>query len=165
MVKKVLIWAQTLDGTIALNGQIPWHQRSDIRFFAQTTRGQVVVMGRHTMESMHGRALPGRTNLVLTHDANLTVPAGFERILSMAEAEEIAQQKQSDLMIIGGKPIYESYLPTADQLLVTYLQSDLQGDVKMDPVNLDQWQRTIVQTGPADTENDYAYEIVNYQRN
>ncbi|MFL1695556.1 dihydrofolate reductase [Weissella kandleri] len=165
MVKKVLIWAQTLDGTIALNGQIPWHQHADMRFFAQTTYGQVVVMGRHTMESMHGQPLPGRTNLVLTHDTGLTMPAGFQRILSMAAAEEIAQQKQSDLMIIGGKPIYESYLPIADQLLVTYLQSDLQGDVKMEPVNLGQWQRKVVQAGPADVENDYAYEIVDYRRN
>lgn len=164
MAEKTLIWAQTKDGTIAVNNAIPWHQHADMTLFKEKTQGEVVVMGRNTMASLHGRALPERINLVLTHDDTLVVPEGFQRVLSLAEAEAIADVLHKKLQVIGGKAIYDSYLPEADQLIVTYLQSDLDGNVKMPDVDTTIWQGTVIDSGQADSQNDYAYKIVAYNR-
>lgn len=164
MAEKNLIWAQTLDGTIALNGQVPWHQKADLHFFKQATINELALMGRNTMKSMHGRPLPNRLNVVLTHDETLTVPAGFQKVYSVTEAEELADENGLKLQVIGGKAIYDSFLDIADALYVTYLQTDFTGDVKMAPVDQNVWQAETLDEGPADENNDYAWQLVKYTR-
>ncbi|KRN33367.1 dihydrofolate reductase [Weissella halotolerans] len=164
MTEVKLIWAQTNNGTIALEQAIPWHQSTDMRFFKKATLHQVVVMGRHTMASLHGRPLPDRLNLVLTHDEQLTLPAGFERIMQPEEALKRAQALGCDLAVIGGKAIYETYLPLADHLYVTYLDTDFNGDTHMAPVDKTQWLGRELAHGSKDRHNDYAYQIMDYQR-
>jgi dihydrofolate reductase len=164
MAEKNLIWAQTTDGTIAKDGAIPWRQKADLAFFKQATIDQVVLMGRNTMLSMNGRALPNRINLALTHESGLAVPEGFQVVTTMAEAEKIANDAHKKLQVIGGKAIYDSYLPVADALFVTYLDSDFSGDVFMAPVDESIWQGDTIATGLADEKNDYPYRIVKYTR-
>ncbi|AEJ24119.1 dihydrofolate reductase [Weissella koreensis] len=163
MAEKVLIWAQTKDGTIAKDGSIPWHVQGDMKFFAQKTKNQVVLMGRNTMMSLHGQPLPNRINLVLTHQKDLEVPVGFKKVYSIETAEAIADEEQKQLMVIGGKGIYDSYLPIADRLLVTYLATDYHGDVMLDPIE-GAWKKELLTEGEADENNDYAYQIWNYYR-
>ncbi|MCM0582268.1 dihydrofolate reductase [Weissella diestrammenae] len=164
MVDTILVWAQTENGTIAMNGEIPWREKADMRFFREITQNQVVVMGRHTMQSFHGRPLPHRTNLVLSHDKSLVVPEGFQVVHSIDEAKTIASQQNQKLMVIGGKAIYESFMPDATQLYVTYLNTDFTGDVMMAPVDKTIWQGESIRLGHADDENDFDYEIIKYSR-
>ncbi len=164
MAEKILIWAQTNNGTIALNGSIPWRQKADMKFFKEQTIHQVALMGRNTMLSFGGRALPERINMVLTHDETLDVPAGFEKVYTMAEAEQIADEKGMKLAVIGGKAIYDSYLPVADILYVTYLDTDFMGDVLMPPVDQTIWIAEEIASGRADADNDYDWRIVKYTR-
>lgn len=164
MAEKNLIWAQTLDGTIALNGQVPWRQKADLRFFKQVTIHEMALMGRNTMKSLHGRPLPNRLNVVLTHDEGLVVPEGFQKVYSLKEADQLADSKNLKLQVIGGKAIYDSFLAIADTLYVTYLQTDFTGDVKMPPVDQTIWQAEIIDEGSADDDNDYAWHLVKYTR-
>lgn len=164
MAEKNLIWAQTLDGTIAIDGHIPWYQKADLQFFKQSTIHEAALMGRHTMASFHGRPLPERLNLVLTRNHDLEVPEGFQKVYSVAEAEKVADNANLKLQVIGGKPIYESFMDTADTLYVTYLQTDFSGDVKMAPVDLTVWQGEVIDQGPADADNDYDWRLVKYTR-
>lgn len=162
MAEKILIWAQTNNGTIALNGSIPWRQKADMKFFKEQTIHQVALMGRNTMLSFGGRALPERINMVLTHDENLSVPAGFDKVYSMDEAERIADENDMKLAVIGGKAIYDSYLPVADILYVTYLDTDFMGDVLMAPVDKTIWLGEEIAAGPANDDNQYDWRIVKY---
>ncbi|MHC8518627.1 dihydrofolate reductase [Weissella confusa] len=164
MAEKILIWAQTNNGTIALNGSIPWRQKADMKFFKEQTIHQVALMGRNTMLSFGGRALPERINMVLTHDENLAVPAGFDKVYSMDEAERIADENNMKLAVIGGKAIYDSYLPVADILYVTYLDTDFMGDVLMAPVDKTIWLGEESASGPANDDNQYDWRIVKYTR-
>ncbi|SJX70210.1 Dihydrofolate reductase [Weissella confusa] len=164
MAEKILIWAQTNNGTIALNGAIPWRQKADMKFFKEQTIHQVALMGRNTMLSFGGRALPERINMVLTHDENLGVPAGFDKVYSMDEAERIADENNMKLAVIGGKAIYDSYLPVADILYVTYLDTDFMGDVLMAPVDKTIWLGEEIAAGPANDDNQYDWRIVKYTR-
>jgi len=164
MAEKILIWAQTNNGTIANNGEIPWQEKADMKFFRQQTTQQVVVMGRNTMIAFHGHALPNRINLVLTHDKDLVVPEGFQKVYSKAEAEKIADDAGKKLAVIGGKGIYQSYLTDADVLYVTYLDTDFHGDVLMEPIDKTIWEGTSFATGSADDDNDFDYEVVKFTR-
>ncbi|MBJ7632454.1 dihydrofolate reductase [Weissella confusa] len=164
MAEKILIWAQTNNGTIALNGAVPWRQKADMKFFKEQTIHQVALMGRNTMLSFGGRALPERINMVLTHDENLAVPAGFDKVYSMDEAEHIADENNMKLAVIGGKAIYDSYLPVADILYVTYLDTDFMGDVLMAPVDKTIWLGEEIASGPANDDNQYDWRIVKYTR-
>ncbi|CAL8899257.1 dihydrofolate reductase [Kocuria varians] len=75
------IWAQSPDGVIGVDGGIPWHLPEDLKFFARTTIGHPVVMGRRTWESFpeRFRPLPGRANIVITSRPE-SIPADGERV-------------------------------------------------------------------------------------
>ena len=61
------IWAQTPDGVMGRDGGMPWHLPEDLAHFKALTMGGTMIMGRRTWDSI-GRALPGRTTIVVTSD-------------------------------------------------------------------------------------------------
>ncbi len=67
----VLIVAVADNGVIGSHGAMPWRLKSDMQRFKAMTIGRPVVMGRKTFASI-GRPLPGRTNIVITRDAELS---------------------------------------------------------------------------------------------
>ena len=62
-----LIVAAARNGVIGRDGDLPWRIPADLKFFKETTMGRPIVMGRKTHQSI-GRALPGRTNIVISRD-------------------------------------------------------------------------------------------------
>ena len=80
------------------------------------------------------------------------------------ELPQIADEKGMKLAVIGGKAIYDSYLPVADILYVTYLDTDFMGDVLMPPVDQTVWIAEEIASGRADADNDYDWRIVKYTR-
>ena len=93
--------AVAANGVIGVDGALPWHLPEDLAHFKRVTMGKPVVMGRATFESI-GRALPGRTNIVLTRNpdwsaADTLVAADPDAALEMAAVTEA-----SEACIIGG---------------------------------------------------------------
>lgn len=164
MTKVKLIWAQSNNGTIGKDGTMPWHQRADLQFFKAQTLHQTILMGRKTVLSLGSRPLPKRQNLVLTHQATLNLPAEFKIVNDLATAYQLAQEADQDLFIVGGRAVYEAALPLADELFVTYLDAEIDGDVAMAPVDEQLWRGEGVDAGSADEQNDYAYRMVHYTR-
>ena len=72
----VLIVAVADNGVIGAGGAIPWRLKSDMQRFKAMTMGKPVVMGRKTFASI-GRPLPGRTNIVVTRDADFRSPGAL----------------------------------------------------------------------------------------
>ena len=59
---------------IGKNGKLLFHIPEDMKFFKDTTTGNVVIMGRKTLESFPGgKPLKGRVNIVLTHNKDYKV--------------------------------------------------------------------------------------------
>ena len=65
----VLIVAVADNGVIGAGGAIPWRLKSDMQRLKAMTMGKPIVMGRKTFVSLR-RPLPGRTNIVVTRDAD-----------------------------------------------------------------------------------------------
>lgn len=121
-----LIWAQSRDGVIGVDGAIPWRLPEDQTRFKAITMGHTVIMGRKTWESLPAsvRPLPGRPNIVLTRDAL------FEPDDALAVGCVGAALAASDEApwVIGGGEIYRLFLPLAQRCEVTLVDADVPGD-------------------------------------
>ena len=71
-MKISMIVAMAQHRVIGLENDMPWHLPADLQHFKKTTLGKPVIMGRKTYDSI-GRALPGRLNIVVSRDANLSI--------------------------------------------------------------------------------------------
>jgi dihydrofolate reductase len=120
-----LIWAQARDGVIGAGGQLPWRLPEDLALFRELTTGSTVVMGRRTWESLpeRFRPLPGRTNVVLTSDPEWSAE-GAHRAGDVAEVLDA----HSTVWVIGGGVVYAAFLPHADRLVVTDVDTQVEGD-------------------------------------
>lgn len=114
---------------IGLNNQLLISIPADMRFFRKKTVGQVVIMGRKTLESMpNGKPLADRINIVMSRDPNLLVP-GAAVVSSAAEAvAEAARFKDRKVYVIGGGQVYRELLPYCDTAYVTRIDYAYQAD-------------------------------------
>ncbi|MBI2334748.1 dihydrofolate reductase [Candidatus Daviesbacteria bacterium] len=110
---------------IGKKGALPWYIPQELKRFKEVTMGHPIIMGRKTHESI-GRALPGRTNIVITHEPNYKA-LGCIVVHSLEEAFQ--QTKNDEVFIIGGGQIYAEALPLADKLYLTYIDKEVEGDV------------------------------------
>src|SRR4051794_5388172 len=85
------IAAMSTNRVIGRDNQLPWHIPEDLKYFKDTTRGHVVIMGRKTFDSI-GKPLPGRPNLVVTRDQNFKAP-GVDVLYSVESALSYAKEK------------------------------------------------------------------------
>lgn len=133
-----LIWAEDLDGGIGYKGQMPWHLSADLKRFKKITTGHPVIMGAKTMKSLK-RPLPGRLNLVLTHQ---NIQSGQWVTLPDLSALQDWLKTNSDNapFVIGGATIYAQLLPFAKKLYRTVVLDHYRTDKKMPPVDYNQWQ-------------------------
>ena len=120
-----MVWAQARDGVIGAGGGLPWHLPEDLALFRDLTMGSTVVMGRRTWESLPDRfrPLPGRTNVVLTSDPGWAAD-GARRAASV---EQVLAEHES-FWVIGGGAVYAAFLPHADRLVVTDVDTRVDGD-------------------------------------
>lgn len=112
-----LIWAQDRNGGIGQDGVIPWHVPSDLHHFRQTTVGHTVIMGRKTWDSIGGRPLPHRDNIVMSRSCSFTTQ-GADVAHSVGDALTMWSGK-GDLWVIGGEAVYCAFLPVAATLSIT----------------------------------------------
>ena len=120
------------------------HIPSDMRFFREKTMGNVVVMGRKTLESLpQGRPLPDRDNIVLSGDPDFKVK-GAAVVHSAGELLQLLADVDPDrVYVIGGEQIYRLLLPYCDTVFVTKVDYAYQADAFFP--NLDQmeeWEMT-----------------------
>ena len=106
--------AMSPEGAIGLGGKIPWHYRGDLRRVKRLTLGTTLIMGRVTWESLGGKPLPGRRNLVVTSHA---IP-GAECFSNLPSALAASEGK---IWFFGGARIYCDAMPLADFIDVVYV--------------------------------------------
>jgi dihydrofolate reductase len=123
-----LVAAVARGGVIGRNGGVPWRIPEDMAHFKALTTGHPVIMGRRTWESLpeRFRPLPERRNVVVTRNNEWTAD-GAERASSLEEALRLVAGEER-VFVIGGGEIYAAGLPFADELVLTEIQLDVEGD-------------------------------------
>lgn len=111
------ILAMADDGTIGVNGTLPWAIPADMQRFRAITLGHAVIMGRKTFDSI-GRALPGRRNIVVTRLPGMASP-GVEFVNSPGKAYDLAIERDAEPFVIGGAQIYQALWPFVTRAYVT----------------------------------------------
>ena len=125
MLHFTAVVAMTPKRVIGRDGGLPWHLPEDLAYFKKTTSGHAIVMGRKTYESI-GRPLPKRRNIVLTRDAAWSAD-GVEVIHDPAELECLPGL-EGTVFVIGGAEIYTAFFSRLDDLLVSHVFEDFEGD-------------------------------------
>jgi len=140
---------------------MPWHLPEDLKRFKALTMGKPVLMGRKTALAI-GRALPGRTNLVLTRSGEVPF-AGQRAVASLDEA--IAAAGDEELMVIGGGEIYALALPRATRLHLTWIDTEASdADAHFPRLDPAEWHETSREAHSADARHEYAFAFVDYER-
>ena len=123
-----LVAAVARGGVIGRDGGLPWRLPEDVAHFKELTTGHSVVMGRRTWDSLpeRFRPLPGRRNVVVTRNADWS-SVGAERAGSVEEALALLRDHDR-VFVIGGAEIYAAALPYADELVLTEVELDAEGD-------------------------------------
>jgi dihydrofolate reductase len=132
-VRLSLVAAVARHGVIGRNDAIPWQIPEDLARFRALTTGHPVVMGRRTWDSLPDpfRPLPGRRNVVVTRNPGWQAD-GAERAGSLDDAVRLLSGAPS-VFVIGGAQLYATALPIADELLLTGIDLDVQGDTFFPP--------------------------------
>ena len=127
-VRLSIVAAVARNGVIGRDNAIPWRIPEDLARFRALTMGHAVVMGRKTWDSLPDRfrPLPGRRNVVVTRKADWAAE-GAERAGSLDEALDLLGDEQR-VFVIGGGELYAEALPLADELLLTEIDADVDGD-------------------------------------
>ena len=156
-----LIVAVYDDWGIGKDGTQPIALKADRKFFRETTRGAMVIVGRRTIEDFPGQQpLPGRVNVALTRSQK-PIP-GFTVVGSPEEAAEAAKNAQR-AMVIGGGSIYRQMLPLCHTAYVTKVHTCPESDTFFPDLDEDpQWQlEEVLQSGE---EDGIRYEMCRYVR-
>ena len=106
---------------------IPWHISEDFKHFKATTLNHIIVYGSTTFASIC-HALPNRKNIVLNFDENYDAP-GCEVVTSIEEIVERYKDSDEEVFICGGASIYRQFLPYVDELIISEVKKEYEGNV------------------------------------
>lgn len=157
-----LIVAVASNGAIGRKQELLCHLPNDLKRFKAITLGHTIVMGRRTYESLPKGALPGRTNVVVTHR---TDAAWENTIVAHSIDELLADSGDKELFVIGGATLYEQTLQRADRLYITHIHHAFpDADTFFPTIDYSEWREIEREEHEADERHPYAYSFVTYER-
>jgi len=160
MTLLTLIVARARNGVIGRDNTLPWRLPEDLQHFKRTTLGAPIIMGRKTWDSI-GRPLPGRRNIVVSRNRDLKLE-GAEVVSSLEDAQRLCVNVEQ-VFLIGGAQLYAEALPSADRLIVTEIDADVEGDAHFPAVDRSTWLETARETHHSEA-NGFEYAFVVYER-
>ena len=160
-----LIVAVADNGVIGQQNGLPWRLPEDLKRFKALTMGKPIVMGRKTFDSI-GKPLPGRTNIVITRQSDMTIPGCV--VVDSLPAAIVAAGEANEVMVIGGAEIYRQALPQARRVYLTQVHAQIQGDAYFPTLfsllNSARWRELSREDYSADERHAYAYSFLVLER-
>lgn len=164
-MKISLIAAMTKNRVIGKDNDLPWKLPDDMKYFQQTTKGHVVIMGRKNYDSLPPsfKPLPNRTNVILTrqkgYKANeCVVYDNLEDALEFAKGKD-----EQEVFVIGGGQVYKEAITKGDRIYLTEIQTEIDGDVFFPAMDAS-WKAVSRKHHPTDDRHKYAFDFVVYEK-
>lgn len=163
-----LIVAVAENGVIGRQNKLPWYLPNDLKYFKKMTMGKPVIMGRKTFESI-GKALPGRTNIVVSRQTDCGLPEGvrlantLQQAFTIGEADALLNGVE-EMMVIGGAELYAMALPQVSRLYLTQVHAEVEGDAYFPAWQPEQWREIAREDFSAEGPNPYDYSFVVLER-
>ena len=157
------IAAMTRNRVIGKDNRLPWRLPADMAFFKRTTTGHHVIMGRKNYEA-EKKPLPNRTNIVVTSKADYKAE-GCIVVHSIKDGIDLARKNgETECFIIGGGEIYQESLEMTDQIYLTIIDTEMDGDVFFPELNFDQWKIVRQNEYGKDDRNPFDFTIYLFKR-
>lgn len=163
-------------GGIGKDGELLYKIPDDMRRFKKLTMGHPIIMGRKTWNSIGNKPLKGRDNIVLSNTLNYAIEPIEEpdgNITDVHFFRNITEQKMQLLekvptkyFVIGGKNIYEMFLPYCDKVYATLVSKTLTDADTFFPIKLlenNYWIKSEI--SPYYNYNDTAFRFITYEKN
>ncbi|MDI1478312.1 dihydrofolate reductase [Polyangium sp. y55x31] len=159
-----LIAAVAENGVIGVENRLPWRLPGDLAHFKATTMGKPILMGRKTWESIGGKPLPGRKNLVVTrkddyHAPGAVVCHGFAEALERARRLAV-ESGAGEVVVIGGEGLFAEALVEADRLYLTEVHARPAGDAFFPAFDRAAWREISRRDEPERGPESPAYSIL-----
>ncbi len=163
MGRLILIAAVAENNALGKDNDLIWHLPDDFKRFKKLTTGHRMIMGRKTFESFPG-PLPNREHIVISrnpqykidHPACSVVPS-LEAALNMIEEKEVAY-------VIGGGEIYALSMDYVDELEITRVHGNFEGDAFFPDFDKSRWRLVKEEYHPIDDRHAYAFTYETYTR-
>lgn len=154
---KSIIAAMGDNRVIGKNNDLLWRLKDELQYFKKTTMGHHLIVGRKTFES-YPKTLPGRTQIILTRQANYPTPEDCYTQPSLEEAFEFAKQRGEDeVFIIGGEEIYNQSIASADRMYLTYVDFQGDADAHFPEFDSSRFEEETIMSKDADERNPYKW--------
>lgn len=151
------VCAMSTNRVIGKNNQLPWHLPADLRHFKKLTTGNPILLGRKTYESI-GKALPNRTNVVISRDANFDAPGCI--VANSVDTALSAVSYSDQVFVIGGALLYQHMLSRLDRIYLTLIHHHFEGDAFFPELDDKEWSETERADHHPDEENKYSYSFI-----
>jgi len=161
-----LIAAASLNDVIGKDGDIPWNMPRDMKLFKDVTVGHHVLSGRKNYMSIPGkfRPLSDRVNIVVTRNKDFNDP-GAVVFHEINDGIDFARKEgENELMIIGGGEIYSQCLDIADNIYLSRIQTEIEGDTFFPKLKPDNWMLLEAEYFDKDDKNPYDFSFEHYVR-
>ena len=139
-MKKILIAAVSRNNVIGMGAKKLWNSPEELKHFKKTTIGFPVIMGRKTWEVL-GKPLPGRLNIVITKNTDYSIP--FPEVVifhSFKGAFDFCRSSVYEkIFIIGGGEIYSQLINESDEIILSVMNMDAEGDVYFPEIDGKLW--------------------------
>ena len=156
-----IIAAASENDVIGNNNKLIWHLSKDLIRFKNLTKGHHVIMGRKTFESMP-KALPNRTNVVITRNKNYTAE-NITVVDSLENALKVCKDDPQPF-IIGGGEIYRIGLTYAKRIELTRVYHNFEGDTTFPQIDKNLWKE-VRNIKMFDIENhNYNFSFITYDK-
>ncbi len=140
-MKKIIVVAVSLNNVIGKDGKVPWHSQEELSHFKNTTSGYPVLMGRRTWQSII-KPLENRLNIILSRDKdykskheNVYIFTSFNDALQYCEKEKFEK-----IFIIGGGEIYKEVINFCDEIILSKMNFETDGDVFFPEIKSEMWE-------------------------
>lgn len=159
-----LIVAASTNNAIGKNNDLLWHLPNDMQFFKQATWGMPVIMGRKTFESLKGKPLNGRLNIVLTQQKNFEAK-GVVIVQNLDDALFVAKEHSyNQVYIIGGGELYKQTIKKANTILLTRVHTKMDGDVFFPEFDTNDFSLTSNFDYKADEKHAFDYSFEKWEK-
>lgn len=151
-----IIAAVSDNGVIGKNNTLPWHLKTDLQRFKKLTDGHCIIMGHKCYDSI-GKALPNRTNIVVSSNQDLEIPNCIVKPSLQFAVDYANSRYDTTPFIIGGGSLYRQSINIVNRMYLTEVHAVIEdGDVFFPEYDPAQWHVVSSEDFCADSDNEYA---------
>jgi len=153
-MKVCMISAVAANNVIGKGNSLPWNLPEDLKFFKQTTLGHAVLMGLNTWYSLPVKPLKNRKNFVLCPEGTeIDSVEGIDVELVHNIDEFLKRTDIEDVFIMGGATVYKLFIDKVDELYLTMIQENVEGNVYFPEFDMNKFDKQILGSGYDEKEN------------